>query len=189
MSRQLSSAEPWIAEAFEAEGSRVLPLLGRRSSLDMAESTEALVALAARIIAEYERLKRLYGRYDFEDLILRTRRLLVEQVSSAWVLYKLDGGIDHILIDEAQDTNPEQWEVMAALADEFFSGSGARDLARTIFAVGDVKQSIFSFQRADPAAFERMRAHFAERIRSAEAVFAEVPLTQSFRSAPAVLSA
>ncbi len=124
VSKKLRAAAPWVAEALDGEMARALTLLGKRASLDMMEATEALVALAARIIAEYERLKRLYGRYDFEDLILRTRRLLVEQVSSAWVLYKLDGGIDHILVDEAQDTSPAQWQIIKALAEEFFAGYG-----------------------------------------------------------------
>ncbi|HSD35570.1 MAG TPA: double-strand break repair helicase AddA, partial [Alphaproteobacteria bacterium] len=154
-----------------------------------ARAPAALYRLADGILAEYRRVKDERALLDYDDLILAARDLLLRRDIAGWVLYKLDGGIDHILIDEAQDTNPEQWEVVAALAEEFFSGAGARELERTIFAVGDVKQSIFSFQRADPAAFERMRAHFAERIRAAEAVFAEVPLTQSFRSAPAVLRA
>jgi ATP-dependent helicase/nuclease subunit A len=156
----------------------------------MMEATEALVHLAARIIIEYERLKRLYGRYDFEDLILRTRRLLVEQVSSAWVLYKLDGGIDHILVDEAQDTSPAQWQIIKALAEEFFAGSGARtDVMRSIFVVGDRKQSIFSFQGADPAAFEEARRYFAARIDVDEGGLDNVALNISYRSTETVLEA
>jgi ATP-dependent helicase/nuclease subunit A len=190
VSKKLQSAEPRVAEALEAEASRVLALLGKRASLDMAESTEALVALAARIIAEYERLKRLYGRYDFEDLILRTRRLLVEQVSSAWVLYKLDGGIDHILVDEAQDTSPAQWQIVKALAEEFFAGSGARgEVLRTLFVVGDRKQSIFSFQGADPAAFEEARLYFDGRIGEDEGGLRNVALSISYRSTEIVLKA
>ena len=105
------------------------------------------------------------------------------------MLFKLDGGIDHILIDEAQDTNPEQWEVVKALAAEFFAGAGARRRGADRFAVGDAKQSIFSFQRADPAEFRRMQQHFAERAKAVDRRFEAVPLTVSFRSAPAVLQA
>lgn len=189
-SKKLQSAEPWLTEAIEAEMARVLHLLGKRSALAMAEATEALVVLAARIINDYERLKRLYGRYDFEDLILRTRRLLNEQVSSAWVLYKLDGGIDHILVDEAQDTSPAQWEIVKALAEEFYAGSGARGgMARTLFVVGDRKQSIFSFQGADPAAFEEARTYFKERISEDEGGLGSVALSVSYRSTETVLKA
>lgn len=189
VSKKLQTAEPWLAEAIVREMDRVLALLGKSATLDMMLATEALVALAARIIADYERLKRLYGRYDFEDLILRTRRLLVEQVSSAWVLFKLDGGIDHILVDEAQDTSPAQWQIVKALAEEFFAGTGARgDIVRTLFVVGDRKQSIFSFQGADPAAFEETRTYFEARLSDAEGLDT-VSLSISYRSTETVLDA
>jgi len=190
VTKRLQKAEPWLAEAADIEVTRIIALLGRRRALDMVEATEALVALAARIINDYERLKRLYGRYDFEDLILRTRRLLIEQVSSAWVLYKLDGGIDHILVDEAQDTSPPQWEIVKALAEEFFAGTGARsDVARTIFVVGDRKQSIFSFQGADPQAFEEARLYFKARINEDKGGLGNVALNVSYRSTMTVLEA
>ncbi len=188
-SRKLLAAEPWIAQALEDEMARVFDLLGKIHTADMMAATAALVALAARIIAEYERLKRLYGRYDFEDLILRTRRLLVEQVSSAWVLFKLDGGIDHILVDEAQDTSPAQWQIIKALAEEFFAGAGARaDVTRTLFVVGDRKQSIFSFQGADPLAFEEARQYFEARLREGKGL-ENVALNVSYRSTETVLDA
>ncbi|MBM3518884.1 MAG: double-strand break repair helicase AddA, partial [Alphaproteobacteria bacterium] len=129
--------------------------------------------------------KRYSARLDYDDLILKARALLLEAGAAAWVLYKLDGGIDHILIDEAQDTSREQWDVVAALAEEFFVGQGACQAGRTIFAVGDPKQSIFSFQRADPAAFARFGAHFGAR--AAPGAWRRVALTTSFRSVPAVL--
>ncbi len=189
VSKKAQAAEPWLAEAIEAEMARILALLGKAHTVEMMEATEALVTVAARIIADYERLKRLYGRYDFEDLILRTKRLLVEQVSSAWVLFKLDGGIDHILVDEAQDTSPAQWQIVKALAEEFFAGAGARsDITRTLFVVGDRKQSIFSFQGADPAAFEETRVYFKTRLSEAEGLD-NVALSISYRSTETVLDA
>ena len=93
------------------------------------------------------------GLLDYEDLIDKTLDLL-NNVSAAWVHYKLDRGIDHVLIDEAQDTSPKQWEIVKALVGEFFAGAGAHDRRRTIFAVGDEKQSIFSFQGAAPREFD-----------------------------------
>ena len=105
------------------------------------------------MLAAYERRKRLLGLLDYDDLVLKALDLLRRPGIAPWVLFKLDGGLDHILIDEAQDTNPEQWEIVGALAAEFFAGEGAHDRVRTIFAVGDPKQSIYSFQRADPQAF------------------------------------
>ena len=106
------------------------------------------------------------------------------------MLYKLDGGIDHVLVDEAQDTNPDQWEVIRRLTEEFFSGEGsATDRERTIFAVGDTKQSIFGFQRADPRKLAEMRDWFQDKSREARKGFEPVDLTVSFRSTPAVLDA
>jgi ATP-dependent helicase/nuclease subunit A len=183
------ASDPAAAAALEAEAERICRLDDHCGRIAVARATAALYRLADGILAQYRRLKNERALLDYDDLILAARDLLLRADLAPWVLYKLDGGIDHILIDEAQDTNPEQWELIAALAEEFFAGEGARVLNRTVFAVGDVKQSIYSFQRADPSAFHRMQAHFAERARAAEAVFAEVPLTLSFRSAPAVLAA
>jgi ATP-dependent helicase/nuclease subunit A len=114
---------------------------------------------------------------------------MLNDTGAAWVLYKLDGGIDHVLVDEAQDTSPEQWSVIARLTEEFFAGEGARPSARTIFAVGDDKQSIFSFQGADPRQFAEMRELFARRVTEAGLSFLPRELMLSFRSAPGVLEA
>ena len=104
------------------------------------------------------------------------------------MLYKLDNGIDHILIDEAQDTSPEQWAIVRKLTEDFFAGEGReRKLSRTIFAVGDEKQSIFSFQGADPAQFDINRHHFERLAAQAEQPFVDQPLLTSRRSAPEVL--
>ncbi|MBV8119691.1 MAG: double-strand break repair helicase AddA, partial [Alphaproteobacteria bacterium] len=126
---------------------------------------------------------------DFDDLVATALDLLRRPGVAPWVLFKLDGGLDHILIDEAQDTNPEQWRIVAALAEEFFAGEGARSSLRTVFVVGDMKQSIFSFQRADPQAFLDMRQHFQDRVNAARREWLELPLDISFRSTEPVLQA
>ena len=128
----------------------------------------ALLRLGLDIAGRYARAKRRRAALDYDDLIVATRRLLESADSAAWVLYKLDGGIDHVLVDEAQDTNPDQWEVIRRLTEEFFVGEGAVERSRTVFAVGDTKQSIFGFQRADPRKLEEMREWFAEQSRIAE---------------------
>jgi ATP-dependent helicase/nuclease subunit A len=158
-------------------------------AIEMAGATAALLRLGAAILDAYAQHKRARALLDYDDLILGARDLLARQGSASWVLFKLDGGLDHILIDEAQDTNPDQWAVIAALADEFFTGAGARETPRTVFAVGDAKQSIYSFQRADPTAFGRMRAFFAGRARDAGQAWAKVDLAHSFRSCAAILQA
>ena len=126
---------------------------------------------------------------DYADLIDKTLALF-DKVSATWVMYKLDLGIDHVLIDEAQDTSPKQWEVIRRLISEFFAGAGARGQARrSIFAVGDEKQSIYSFQGAAPHRFDEMRRHFATAHAEADLAFEPLTFRYSFRSAPDVLSA
>jgi ATP-dependent helicase/nuclease subunit A len=185
----LQKSSPSLLALLEEEQERLDRLRGLQSSIAMRDATAALLRIASRIVAAYQSLKRARGLYDFEDLIIRTRRLLVEQSTAAWVLYKLDKGIDHILVDEAQDTSGAQWDIVKALAEEFHSGSGARaDVARTVFAVGDRKQSIFSFQGADPDAFDEAREEFSKRVQGAEARFDTVPLGTSYRSTQTVLA-
>ena len=162
----------------------------RRNAAIVGRATAALLRLGGAMLGEYDRRKQSRARLDYDDLILGARDLLRGPDGAAsWVLYKLDGGIDHILIDEAQDTSPEQWQVASALADEFFAGKGASVIARTLFIVGDEKQSIFSFQGADLKALATMRATFRARVEAAAANWDEIGLETSFRSTPVVLKA
>ncbi len=160
-----------------------------RLGLECARKTVTLHKFAAAFLPEYARRKELRGWLDFDDLILKARRLLNDPSVAQWVLYRLDGGIDHILVDEAQDTSPEQWDVIENLAREFTSGQGARtDIERTIFVVGDKKQSIYSFQGADPEAFDRMQAEFGRRLEGVDPGLQNLTLAHSFRSSPAILN-
>ncbi len=132
--------------------------------------------------------KAAHGWLDFDDLIRRSAELLEKSSMAQWVLWRLDGGIDHILVDEAQDTSPEQWRVIRRLTDEFTSGQGAHDRPRTLFVVGDPKQSIYSFQGADIAVFESMRDRFAADFDAVQRPMQQRGLAHSFRSSPAILS-
>ncbi|KAB7742696.1 double-strand break repair helicase AddA [Parvibaculum sedimenti] len=189
ITKKPAESNPALAEALTREQGRILALVVRLRAVGVAQATEAIFHLADAILTDFERVKRFRALLDYDDLIDRARKLLVESSMAAWVLFKLDGGIDHILVDEAQDTSPEQWDVISALAEEFVSGSSSRDVVRTIFAVGDEKQSIFSFQGADPARFDAMRRHFERRVRQAEMKWSAIPLVRSFRSVPEVLAA
>src|SRR5438132_685888 len=175
--------------ALAAEADRILHLMELRAAAALAEATGALVRLGAAVLRAYEHRKRLHGSLDYDDLVLKSLELLRRPGIAPWVLFKLDGGLDHILIDEAQDTNPEQWAIVAALAGEFFAGEGERDHVRTVFAVGDAKQSIYSFQRADPREFVRMHQHFQARVTAAQQDWQMVPLEISFRAAEPLLQA
>ncbi|GGH29264.1 DNA helicase/exodeoxyribonuclease V, subunit A [Cribrihabitans marinus] len=173
---------------LEALMARVEAARNRRLELAAARKSHALHRFAAVFLPEYARRKQLRGWLDFDDLILKARALLTTPSVAAWVLYRLDGGIDHILVDEAQDTSPAQWDVIERLAQEFTSGQGARaDVERTIFVVGDKKQSIYSFQGADPEAFDRMQREFGRRLSDSGSDLQDLTLEYSFRSSEAIL--
>ena len=186
----LQKDNPWIREWFSQEYSRSVDIIGQLDNLTRIEATSSLLILAHAMILKFESEKKLRGAYNFDDLILKTRDLLVDRSSAQWVLYKLDRGIEHVLVDEAQDTSLAQWEIVKALTQEFFSGTGSREVPdRTLFVVGDRKQSIFSFQGADPAAFEVSREIFGTQISNVGQSFNNVDLTISYRSTKEVLAA
>ncbi|MGY4317019.1 double-strand break repair helicase AddA [Bradyrhizobium sp. JR3.5] len=172
---------------FEAEVDRLGPLIERRRAVVARDRTEALIHIATAAAAHYRREKLERGLLDYDDLIDKTLAML-DRVSSGWVHYKLDRGVDHVLIDEAQDTSPRQWDIVAHIISEFTSGAGARDgLVRTVFAVGDEKQSIFSFQGAAPREFDLRRRELKRRFEEAGLKFDPVSFTYSFRSGPVIL--
>ena len=190
MTKPLREGEPDAFEALRTERDGLADTIERRNAAITADATTALLRLGDAMLGEYDRRKLARARLDYDDLILTAAGLLDDEAGgAAWVLYKLDGGIDHILVDEAQDTSPEQWRVIAALAEEFFTGEGAREAPRTVFVVGDEKQSIFSFQGADRRELERMRTAFRNRVEAAGQAWSEVALGRSFRSTAAVLRA
>ena len=173
---------------LEALMARVETARTRRIALQAKERTAALHAFARVFLPAYEQAKLLRGWLDFDDLILKARDLLTDRKVADWVLFKLDGGLDHILVDEAQDTSPVQWQVIERLAQEFTSGQGTRpDTPRTIFVVGDKKQSIYSFQGADPREFDRMKSEFAARLSNNETPLQDMEMEFSFRSSRAIL--
>jgi ATP-dependent helicase/nuclease subunit A len=165
----------------------------RLAAATVARDTAHALTLARAYAALYEGEKSARGALDFTDLVARACALLGVEgregggADTAWVLYKLDGGLSHILIDEAQDTAPEQWDIVRALTEEFFTGLGSSPTARTVFAVGDEKQSIFSFQGARPERLAVETQRFGEIAGAAGMGFEEVKLQESWRSAPEIL--
>ncbi|MDE3240901.1 MAG: double-strand break repair helicase AddA [Paracoccaceae bacterium] len=158
-----------------------------RIGLQAAQRTHVLHRFAQAFLTRYAARKAERGWLDFDDLILRAAELLGDSSVAQWVLFRLDGGIDHILVDEAQDTSPAQWRVISLLAQEFTAGRGARGDDRTLFVVGDKKQSIYSFQGADLSEFDRMAGVFATDFENAQLPFQRLELQYSFRSSQAVL--
>ncbi|MFT0891431.1 double-strand break repair helicase AddA [Pseudochelatococcus sp. G4_1912] len=177
-----------LAERLLEEQDRVVSVLERLKVAEAIARTKALFTLADAVFGRLEALKNARGALDFDDLIARTVSLL-QRADAAWILYKLDAGIDHVLVDEAQDTSPDQWIILKTLVEEFAAGEGAFPRRRTLFAVGDPKQSIYGFQGAAPYEFEASGRHFRNRTVAADMRFEDVQLTVSFRSAPEILSA
>ncbi|MEK7265685.1 MAG: double-strand break repair helicase AddA [Pseudomonadota bacterium] len=177
-----ASIEPFLKDAQQI----FLGFSDRIRAAEALADTRAFFAIIERCFAAYDSLKSSLASLDFDDLISKTRALLRSDGGAAWVLYKLDMGLAHILLDEAQDTGPDAWSVIEAPLDEFFSGAGVRERARTFFAVGDQKQSIYSFQGADAALFQQKQEDLGKRISAAQA-FENVPLRASFRTTSPVL--
>ncbi len=166
----------------------VLDVYHKRRLYNIIQTTGHVLHLTENVIRLYRQFKKEQSLLDYGDLINKTRQLLTQQTMSQWVMFKMDEGINHILVDEAQDTSPDQWDIIRLISEEFFAGLG-RDtgVERTIFVVGDKKQSIYSFQGADPEKFEEMHTYFKERVLAARKTFKTVPLNTSFRSVSIVL--
>ena len=185
--KKTADAAPHLVPPLRSLMERVEQWRVDRLTFEAAQKTHALHQFAAPFLTRYRETKQLRGWLDFDDLILRTRDLLSNSSVAAWVLYRLDGGISHILVDEAQDTSPAQWDVIRLLVEEFTAGDGAGEATRTLFVVGDKKQSIYSFQGARPDAFDQMQREFSDKFRAAGARFETLPLLYSFRSSTAIM--
>ena len=141
-----------------------------------------LLSLAAELYLSFQHQKFSRGVLDFDDLIFFTNRLLQKQQIHAWVRWKLETAIQHVLVDEAQDTSPMQWSVISNLLSEFFESEDEEPSPRTFFAVGDYKQSIYSFQNADPDVFIAKQAKIKEQADQYRKPFKQVSLSKSYRS-------
>lgn len=189
LTKKAAAAAGDLAERIDFEIAFTLEEQRRIDARRVLLASEALFMHGDAILRAYLSLKRRRGLADFDDLISAARNLLLRSDVRAWVQYKLDRGIDHVLVDEAQDTSPRQWDIVNAVVEEFHAGEGASGRIRTMFAVGDEKQSIYSFQGADPRKFSAEAAALERRAREARLRFHQVALNLSFRSAPDILDA
>jgi ATP-dependent helicase/nuclease subunit A len=186
ITKSLAQRHPDWLERLIAERDRVCELIARERALAARERSRALITIAAEVIARYRTEKDRRALLDYDDLIDKTLALF-SRSSAAWVLYKLDLGIDHVLIDEAQDTSPKQWRIISTIVSEFMQSGARPEAKRTIFAVGDEKQSIFSFQGAAPRAFDQMRREFERQFGAADQGWRYLRFHHSFRSGANVL--
>lgn len=189
INKAMQKSAPSLLDDLILARAHVVACRDRYRTLRMLEATRHALTLAQRLIGDFEDLKKQRSQLDFEDLIERAATLLNRDTAGAWVHYKLDQGIDHILVDEAQDTSPVQWTIIQSLAADFFHGETAREGRRTVFAVGDEKQSIYSFQGARPERFSQESRETQKRVTAVEQTFHSVRLPLSFRSTADVLAA
>lgn len=187
ISKNLREQMPTLDDILTLKMDSLQELLEKYRCLKLVPLNMAAFQLCAALLERYEALKKSDGLLDFDDLIARTLNLLRRDGAGQWVQYKLDRGIDHILVDEAQDTSPSQWQIVQLLSQEFFVGDGQRDVARTVFAVGDEKQSIYSFQGAKPEDFDANGRLMKQRVEAVGRKFSKLRLDFSFRSTADVL--
>lgn len=187
ISAKTSKEYPSLLQAISYIQSLVLEADQQLKGIKVIEASKYLFILANELIANYESEKNKQGYIDYDDLIYLTSRLLSNSQFKEWVLYKLDGGLEHVLIDEAQDTSPEQWRIIESVMQEFYSG-GDNTLDRTVFVVGDDKQSIYSFQGADTEAFKGMKEYLAKQMKDSLKPYEIIDLTYGYRSTEAIIT-
>ena len=189
MTADLKDKNVVLHETLLKAQNRAVALQQKRLALAMIEATAALIRIAAEVIQIYQKHKALRSALDYDDLLEYAARLMSDRHAAQWVLFKLDNGIDHILVDEAQDTSPNAWVVIDSLGDEFFAGLGQKEVLRTIFAVGDEKQSIYSFQGAEPKLFAAKGKKYAAMAGDIGQSWKSIPLNLSFRTIHPILDA
>ncbi|HYD19338.1 MAG TPA: UvrD-helicase domain-containing protein, partial [Patescibacteria group bacterium] len=177
-------------EIMEREGQRLMEGIEAIANMNVARGTESILRLTGAILEKYTEKKRSLNLLDYDDLVHHANQMMNKKDAAGWILQKLPGNIKHILVDEAQDTNPDQWNLVRGIANEFFTNP-ARQQSKdnTIFVVGDEKQSIFSFKRADPKEFNTNKKVFADLVKQAGGKWREVDMEIAFRSSPAVTQA
>lgn len=188
LSAKMLAIEPGYEGYATRIAETVQALVSLRSRAELAEILGNGLGAGRRFAQLYSEAKRIQGSVDFNDLIRKAVELLGQSHMADWIRFKLDQATDHILVDEAQDTNAQQWAIVTALAAEFFSGEGAKaEKVRTIFSVGDYKQAIFGFQGTDPINFGAAQLYFSRKAEAAGHELLDLSLSESFRSTEPVL--
>ncbi len=182
------SADATLKPFCEATGAVLLDLAAEQRLYAAAAHAATWLRIGKRLAADWARAKARLGVVDYDDMIAAAQRVLQAPGAAEWVRYKLDQRIDHVLVDEAQDTNLRQWQIVEALVAEFFTGDGARDIQRTLFVVGDYKQAIYSFQGSDPRIYADRKQVFEQLAADGGELWRDIGLATNFRSVPAVLA-
>jgi ATP-dependent helicase/nuclease subunit A len=183
-----AKADPTLKPLFTRLGEAVMAIVAEQNLHAAVAHAAAHLLVGVRLAAAWVDAKARLGVVDYDDMIAAAQRLLQAPGAADWVRYKLDQRIDHVLVDEAQDTNARQWQIIEALTQGWFDGEGARDVQRTLFVVGDYKQAIFSFQGSDPDVYSDQHDSFAQWAADSGEIWRRIDLSDNFRSVPAVLT-
>ncbi len=181
------TADPTLRPFCETLCARLVGIAREQALYRIADHAARHLRVGQRLGADWRRAKARAGVVDYGDMIAAARRLLDGGEAADWVRFKLDSRIDHLLVDEAQDTNPAQWDIVRALVQEFFAGAGAREVERRLFVVGDFKQSIYRFQGADPHSYRTEGEFYGQLAADAGQDWRAIPLATNFRSVPTIL--
>lgn len=175
------------SEIIKKEQNRLLDLIEKLNSFHIANLTTNLLEIADEMLSIYANLKGKNNYLDYNDLITKTSKLLTNTANSDWIKYKLDGAIEHILVDESQDTNNNQWKIIKAISEDFFANQNEESEKKTIFVVGDDKQSIFNFQGAQPKIFGEALKYYQNQLQLINDNIHNISLNNSFRSLKNIL--
>jgi ATP-dependent helicase/nuclease subunit A len=177
-----------LAQAFAREQMRVADALEKLSAQALAQDSSAMLSLAITALDHYHALKAKPGMLDFDDLLLSMLQLVENPVTLGHVMRKLDYRLEHILLDEAQDTSPVQWRILSHLIEEICHTAPRKStVPRSLFVVGDVKQSIYSFQGAAPQMMQAKHAAFSALYQGHEMAFQTASLNVARRNVPLIL--
>ena len=177
LGKKIITTYPEVANIFENEQARAYKFNKFIKNTKALNLTNYFIIISYHIRKIYEQLKKQANAVDYDDLINLTLRLINNSEHAQWINYRLNGGIEHILIDEAQDNSSKQWEIINKISENFFDNE---ENQKSIFIVGDSKQSIFSFQGAKPELFNQMNKSLSDKV-------VRVQLNTSYRSGKTIL--
>ena len=155
---------------------------------DLYLKTKKVKDFGKEVVSKYEKKKLEKNSLDFYDLLKKVKDLLCKDGMMSWVNFKIDATLNHLLVDECQDVSPIQWEIINRIAGEFFDNWAAVQESKSIFIVGDEKQTIYSFQGADPLTFTKVKSFYSKKLKSVGSNLIDLDLNKSYRSSPLILN-
>lgn len=175
-----------LAEIINKIQNILLDTIEQQKRITSAKLSLAITLFSATVIDKYEEIKEDQKVFEYDDILIKARKILLSE-NSDWIKFKISLNTSHVLIDEAQDTNEIQWEIIKIITEDFYTGNSVAN-DRSIFVVGDVKQSIYSFQGANPKHFLEAKEYFKKKLAESSIKLKEVFQNKSYRSTNTILN-